>query len=133
MDWVYLGRPIDEETLEDYVGFVYVITNTTNGKKYLGKKLLKFSKTKQVKGKKKKIKIASDWKTYYGSSNALKADVEAIGEDKFTREILQFCKTKGECSYVEAKLQFQYDVLKDRDAWYNDHIWVRVHRTHLPK
>ena len=79
--WTFLGKEIDETTLENYIGFVYCITSLVDNRKYVGKKLLKFSRTKQVKGKKKKIKIASDWKTYYGSNKELQEDVVKFGEE----------------------------------------------------
>ncbi len=128
------------ETLpEDCVGFVYMITNITNDRKYIGKKLAKFSRTTQrtVKlkngtKKKKKIrtKIDSDWRDYYGSSPELTQDVEQLGKDNFTREILYYCKSKAECSYIEAREQFTHRVLESKD-WYNGHIQVRVHGSHI--
>jgi hypothetical protein len=138
MTWVHQNQTVD--TLpEDCVGFVYIITNLSTGKKYIGKKLSKFSKTtyKTVKlknGNKKrkriKSKIESDWQTYYGSNTQLNEDVKQLGTDKFSREILYYCKTKAECSYIEAKLQFEYRVLES-DDYYNGHIQVRVHGSHI--
>ena len=140
MTWYYQEQII--ETLpEDCVGFVYMITNTISGKKYIGKKLAKFSKTtyKVVKlkngtKKKKKIrsKIDSDWREYYGSSPNLTKDIDLIGKDNFTREILFYCKSKSECSYIEAREQFSHRVLES-DEWYNGHIQVRVHGSHILK
>jgi hypothetical protein len=121
------------------VGFVYLITNNLTGRKYIGKKLAKFSKTtyqtvKQKNGikKKKRIrsKIDSDWQDYYGSSKELSADIENLGTDNFTREILYYCGSKSECSYVEAREQFSRRVLESND-WYNGHIQVRVHGSHI--
>lgn len=106
---------------------------------YVGKKLAKFSKTtykiiKQKNGtkKKKKIrsKIDSDWLEYYGSSIDLNKDVELLGRDNFTREILFFCKSKAECSYIEAREQFARKVLES-DEFYNGQISVRVHGSHI--
>jgi hypothetical protein len=132
--WVYQGNVVDELP-EDCVGFVYLIVNTLNGKKYIGKKLSKFSKTsykvvtlKNGTKKRKKIrsKIDSDWKTYWSSSEDLKKDVETLGESNFTREILKYCSSKNELSYYEAKFQFDEDVLLHEDKWYNKWISVKV-------
>jgi hypothetical protein len=138
MTWHYQGTVIDALP-DECVGFVYLITNNVSGRKYIGKKLAKFSKTtlKTVKlkngtKKKKKIrsKVDSDWRTYYGSSPELTKDVVALGTDKFTREILFICKSKAECSYVEAREQFSRRVLESSD-YYNGHIQVRVHGSHI--
>jgi hypothetical protein len=138
MTWIYNNQLI--ETLpDDCVGFVYMITNTLSGRKYIGKKLAKFSKTTQrtVKlkngtKKKKKIrsKVDSDWREYYGSSPELTSDIEKLGTENFTREILYYCKSKSECSYIEAREQFARQVLESRD-YYNGHIQVRVHGSHI--
>lgn len=140
MSWTYQNTLV--ETLpEDCVGFVYLITNTISGRKYIGKKLAKFSKTtyKTVKlkngtKKKKKIrsKIDSDWRDYYGSSPNLQKDIDTLGTDKFTREILYYCTSKAQCSYIEAREQFSRKVLES-DDYYNGHIQVRVHGSHILK
>lgn len=140
MTWTYRKRII-ESLPEDCVGFVYLITNKVSGRKYIGKKLAKFKKTtyktvtlKNGKKKKKKIRgtIDSDWQTYYGSSVELSKDVELLGAENFTREILFYCKSKAECSYIEAREQFKHKVLES-DDWYNGHIQVRVHGSHIIK
>jgi len=118
MTWLYDGNKFGELP-EQFYGFVYLITNNTTGKKYIGKKLFYSQKQRQVKGKKKKYKVESDWKDYYGSNEELIKDVELLGRDSFTRKIVRLCKTKGECSYFEAKYQFEYDVLLNPDLFYN--------------
>lgn len=140
MTWLYQGTVV-EQLPEDCVGFVYLITNTISGRMYIGKKLAKFSKTtyKTVKlkngsKKKKRIrsKIDSDWQEYYGSNIELNQDVENLGKENFKREILYYCKSKAECSYIEAREQFQRKVLESTD-YYNGHIQVRVHGSHILK
>lgn len=126
-DWTYNGEVVDNLP-EDCEAFVYLITNNTNDKKYVGKKLAKFKTTKPpLKGKKNKRRgyKESDWQTYWGSSDNLKEDVKALGEDKFTREILYFCPSRGVASYLEAREQFERKVLL-RDDYYNGIINVRV-------
>ena len=138
MTWLYQGA-IVTELPEECVGFVYIITNSLSGKKYIGKKLAKFSRTtyktvklKNGKKKKKKIrgKIESDWQEYWGSSPNLTADINTLGKEKFTREILHYCKSKSETSYIEAREQFERKVLESQD-YYNGHIQVRVHGSHI--
>ena len=138
MTWTYKGSIVNELP-EDCVGFVYCITNITSGRQYIGKKLAKFSKTtyKTVKlkngtKKKKKIrsKIDSDWQEYYGSSPNLTADINTLGKDNFSREILYYCTSKSETSYIEAREQFNRKVLES-DDYYNGHIQVRVHCSHI--
>ena len=127
MQWTYNGKKIDDLP-EDIEGFVYLITNKTDNRKYIGKKLAKFKKTKPpLKGKKNKrrSKIESDWRDYWGSSDHLIADVQKLGEENFTREILYMCKTRGLMSYLEAKEQFDRRVL-ETDDYYNGIINVRV-------
>jgi hypothetical protein len=130
MVWLYNGEVFDQPSDEHY-GFVYRITNLQNNRTYIGKKLFWFKKTKILKGKKKRYLATSDWKNYYGSSISLKADVELLGVDLFKREIVKLCKNKGECSYYEAKLQFDDSVLLNPEMYYNDWIICRVHRKHI--
>ena len=134
MQWIYNNEPVIELPNE-CVGFVYLITNTENGRMYVGKKLSRFKTTRykmhtQKNGKKirKKIRgaVASDWMDYYGSSDQLTRDIESLGRDRFRREILYYCKSKAELNYVEAREQFARKVLES-DQYYNGHIRVRVH------
>ena len=140
MTWTYQGSIVNELP-DDCAGFVYNITNKVSGRQYIGKKLAKFSKTtyktvtlKNGTRKKKKIrsKIDSDWQEYYGSSVELTADIAKLGKENFKREILHYCKSKSECSYIEAREQFDRKVLESTD-YYNGQISVRVHGSHILK
>ena len=138
MSWLFENAQI-ESLPEDCVGFVYLITNLITGRKYIGKKLAKFSKTtykvvklKNGNKKKKKIrsKIDSDWQTYYGSNDELNKDIQNLGSENFKREILYYCTSKAQCSYIEAREQFRHQVLES-DDYYNGQISVRVHGSHI--
>jgi hypothetical protein len=130
LNWQYNGTDFTEDLIGDNYGFVYLITNLTNGKKYIGKKFFYSAKTKQVKGKRKKYKAPSGWQTYYGSSDSLTKDVLQLGHDNFKREILHLCRSKGECGYLEAKEQFIKGALES-DDYYNTWIMVRVRKSHI--
>tara|TARA_R110000782_G_scaffold25744_9_gene66668 strand:- start:2246 stop:2674 length:429 start_codon:yes stop_codon:yes gene_type:complete len=133
--WYYNNEIYDatEEALKEWQGFVYIITDLTNGKMYVGKKGFWSKKTKPpLKGKTRKRRsiVESDWKTYYGSSDLVKQLYEEKGDAGFRRDILHFCKTKGEMSYLETKEQFLREVLLD-DNYYNGIINCRIHRSHV--
>ena len=137
MEWIFEDNLFDpdESFLEDYQGFVYMVTELDTGKKYIGKKFFWKPKTLPVtKTRKRKVKtrVVSDWKKYFGSSQEVKTLVEEKGAENFKREILKLCRTKGECSYYEAKLQFEYDVLL-REDFYNAFIGCKIHAKHLPQ
>jgi hypothetical protein len=127
--WLYKEQPLEDIPANAY-GYVYLITNNLTGRKYIGKKLFWFRKTKVLKGKKKRLKVESDWKEYWSSSDELKADIQKLGEENFTREILHICGNKGMCNYLEAKEQMLREVL-ETDKYYNSQIQCRVHRTHI--
>ena len=138
MSWLFEGKTT-EVLPEDCVGFVYLITNNVTGRKYIGKKLAKFSKTtykvvklKNGNKKRKRIrgKIESDWQTYYGSNEQLNKDIAELGSDNFTREILFYCTSKAACSYIEAREQFNHRVLES-DDYYNGQIVCRIHGSHI--
>ena len=138
MTWTY--KDVEVTALPECIGFVYKITNNISGKSYIGKKLSNFTKTsykmvtlKSGIKKKKKVKklVESDWQTYWSSSIELQNDVKELGEDNFTREILLYCQSKGSLSYMEAKYQFQYEVLEHPNEWYNGIIQLKVHRSHI--
>lgn len=129
--WIYNNIPI--ETVPDgAVGFVYLITNTISGKMYVGKKIFFSSKTIQKNKKKKRIKVESDWKWYYGSNQTLK-DLVSLHEKKFfTREILHICYSKSQCSYLEIKEQLSRDAILSPD-YYNDWVSCKITRKHMQK
>lgn len=138
MTWLFEGVEV-ENLPQDCIGFVYQITNTISGRTYIGKKLAKFSKTTQrtvkfkngnKKKRKIKTKVDSDWREYYGSSPELHKDIEQLGIENFTREILYYCKSKAECSYIEAREQFSRRVLES-DNYYNGIINCRIHGSHI--
>ena len=129
--WFYNNEQITELP-EDCVGFVYLITNLTNNRKYVGKKLFKFTRSTKKKGKRVKKQVDSDWLDYYGSNKELLHHVEIFGKEKFTREIIRLCKSKGEASYYEAKEQFDRDALLS-ESYYNSWIMVRVRKSHVKK
>jgi hypothetical protein len=134
MSWLYNNKELDELPV-DCEAFVYLITNKTNGMMYVGKKLAKFKVTKPpLKGKKNKRRSTkeSDWKEYWGSNDRLKLDVEQLGAENFTREILHFCPSRGIASYLEAREQFERKVL-ETDDYYNGIINVRIGGSNILK
>ena len=131
MTWTYNKEPFTEIP-DGYEAFVYVITNTVTGRKYIGKKLFKFTRTSKKKGKRVKKQIDSDWIDYFGSNKELLSHVDLFGKEKFQREILYLCKSKGEASYMEAKEQFDRDALIS-ESYYNEWIMVRVRKSHIKK
>ena len=129
--WVYKGRVYNlpkEYTYNDLYGFVYCITNRATNRKYIGKKFFWKAKTLPItktRKRRKKLKVESDWKDYWGSNKHLQEDVNKCGKDMFYREILHLCKTKGECAYMETKEQFDREVLMTED-YYNGIINCRI-------
>jgi|TARA_B110000483_G_C18055181_1_gene488138 hypothetical protein len=132
MKWLYENKEYDV-TPDEYQGFVYLITELDTRKKYIGKKFFWKPKTLPItKTRKRRIKtrVESDWRTYYGSSITVQNLIEEKGLDNWKREILRLCKTKGECSYYEAKEQFEHDVLLS-DEYYNEFIGCKIHSKHV--
>lgn len=132
--WLYENREYDE-TPEEYQGFVYEIEELSTGKKYIGKKNFwrpKILPKNSKRTRRVRTRVESDWKNYFGSSKEVQALVESNGIENYKREILRLCKTKGEMSYYEAKLQFENDVLLS-DDYYNEFIGCKIHSRHLKK
>lgn len=135
MSWTYNGRCIDG-TNEHVFGaraFVYVVTNLQDGRQYFGKKRLQFVSHKRKKGRRNRIKVVkiSDWESYWGSNDQLKADIQRLGEDQFRREILRFCRSLSESNYYELKYQMDNDVLLHPDKFYNSYVGGRISRKQL--
>lgn len=133
MSWTYQGKPFTIEVAEGNFGFTYCITCIPTGRRYIGKKALTFARSKKIKGsrRRKRFRVESDWQDYYGSNKNLLADVVKFGPDKFKREVLVLCKTRGECSYNEAKEQFRLDVIRKPDEFYNLWISCKISHSHL--
>jgi hypothetical protein len=132
MTWFYhnTAEQFKEEDIQDHLGFVYLITHMPTGRKYVGKKFFTKAKTKQVKGKKKKIRVSSDWETYWSSSEELKAEVKANGEEQYTREILHLCKTRSACSYLETWEIFSRHALLS-EQYINSWVTCKIHKKHV--
>lgn len=126
--WLYQGKEF--EYSDEWYGFIYLIENLKNGRKYIGRKFLTKAAYKTVKGKRKKIRKESDWADYYGSSPALLADVELYGKEHFRRTILRLCKSRGECNYFEAKEIFDRDAVLDEN-YYNAWVSCKVQASHV--
>ena len=135
MTWVYEGKEFDPgyDSLENWVGFVYGITETNTGMKYVGKKFFHRKKTLPItktRKRRKHTRVESDWKDYFGSSEKVRSLYEEHGKEAFQREIIRLCKTKGDCAYYETKEQFDREVLLN-DKYYNGIINCRINRSHL--
>lgn len=126
--WILNGNPFVDP--EEWVGMVYLITCIPTGQKYVGKKLFAFSRKRKVKGRNRRVKSASDWKTYYSSSEILQKLVNELGPDCFTREILHLCANRTAMSYLELKEQVQRGVLES-DEFLNEWVYVRVRKSQL--
>ena len=129
--WLYLERVFDSDDIGDNFGFVYLITNKSNQRQYIGRKY--FWSFRKPPGKKRKVKQESDWKKYYGSCPELKEDVKKYGKEFFSREILSLHKTKGTCNFEETKQLFLNNVLSEAlddgsPAYYNSNILGRYMR-----
>ena len=128
MSWLYEDKEFTD--VEDYYGFIYLIENLVNGRKYIGRKYLTKAGYKTVKGKRKKLRVESDWRDYYGSSTSLKEDIDLYGKDNFRRTILRLCKSRGECNYFETKYIFDTDAILD-PKYYNSWVSCKIQTSHV--
>ena len=127
-NWIYNGESFTSSMVGDYFGYVYRITNSINGYDYIGRKYFKtVRKLRPLIGKKnKRHKIKeTDWQDYWGSSKRLLEDIEKHGKHNFTREIICLCDTRGQTNYMEAKIQFDEDVLLNENN-YNGIIAIKI-------
>lgn len=128
--WLYEGTVVDELPADAFA-FVYMVTNKLSGRRYIGKKLATRAKTRVVKGKRKRSRVESDWRGYWGSCDELREEVAAIGARHFKREILVYCRSRGWASWHETRLQMVHDVLNPDSNFYNAFVGCRIHRNHL--
>ena len=129
--WIYNDTPFTSDDIGDYYGFVYRITNTKNGRSYIGRKY--FVQKRKPKGGRRKVTSESDWKKYYGSSDELKQDIRDNGKETFRREILSLHTTLGKVNYEETKQLFLHNVLTESlddgtPKYYNSNILGRYMR-----
>ena len=129
--WWYNGEVFDSDSINGYYGFVYLITNTCNDRKYIGRKY--FWSFRKKKGEKRRKKQESDWKKYYGSCPELKEDIKLFGKENFTREILTLHTTLGKVNYEETRRLFVHSVLTESltdgtPAYYNSNVLGRYYR-----
>ena len=126
------AQEFTEDMIGDAFGMVYIITHTPTGKKYVGKKFFTQAKTRQVQGKKKRSRVASDWVPYWGSNKELQEEVKKNGEEQYTREILHLCKSRSECSYYETFEIFSRHALLS-ESYYNQWVSCKIRKDHLIK
>ena len=129
--WSYQGTTFTSTDIDDFFGFVYRITNLQTGKQYIGRKY--FTQRRKPRGGKRRVTSESDWKKYYGSSPALKADVKTFGKGLFRREIISLHKTLGKTNYEETSQLFLNNVLTESlddgtPAYYNSNVLGRYYR-----
>ena len=134
MTWYFnnTNAEFTENDIGDNFGFVYLITHNPTGRKYIGKKFFTKAATKQVKGKRKRIRKSSDWLDYWGSNKTLQEEVELNGAEQYTREILHLCKTRSTCSYWESWEIFSRHALLS-ESFYNQWVSCKIRKDHVMK
>ena len=132
MTWTYNNESVTDELIGNSYGFVYIITNLQSQRRYIGRKYLTKAAYKTVNGKRKKIRKASDWETYYGSNKVLLEDVKRLGEVNFTREIVRFCRNRSECAYWETHHIFAMGALLS-DSFYNEWVTCKISKKNIKR
>jgi hypothetical protein len=134
MTWYFnnTNAEFTENDIGDNFGFVYLITHNPTGRKYIGKKFFTKAATKQVKGKRKRIRKSSDWLDYWGSNKTLQEEVKLNGAEQYTREILHLCKTRSTCSYWESWEIFNRHALLS-ESFYNQWVSCKIRKDHVMK
>lgn len=138
MTWYFNDKEFTSEDIDNNFGFIYRITDLQSNRKYIGRKSFHTFKIKQIKGKKKKYLVESDWKGYTGSCAELNADIEKNGLENYKREILYLCNGMGQLKYMETKYQFLLDVLEKKldngqYEYYNGNIMMKFNRKNITK
>lgn len=128
--WIYQDQHFTDDMIEDYTGFVYMITCLKSNRMYIGQKNFYSARTKILKGKKKKYKVISDYKDYYGSNLELQELVKQRGPEAFEREILWLCKNKGTQNYLELREQIDRRVMES-DLYFNSFVGGKIHKKHI--
>jgi hypothetical protein len=129
--WYYEGVEFNEDWIGDAVGFVYIIKNESDGRSYIGQKKFGAKRKTVRKGKTKRVYKKSDWQRYYGSNAELKADVERLGEEWFTRTILHICSSKAQMNYLELQEQMDARAILKPNLYYNAYVGGRISRRQL--
>jgi hypothetical protein len=134
LTWYFHNTPSEftEADIGDNFGFVYLITHNQTGRKYIGKKFFTKAATRQVNGKRKKIRKSSDWENYWGSNKKLQEEVKLNGPEQYTREIMHLCKTRSECSYWETWEIFNCHALL-HEHYYNEWVSCKIRKDHVMK
>lgn len=114
--------------VDEWYGFIYQVTNSINGIKYIGRKNFRMRRSVKIKGRKnRKITyVKSNWKTYTTSSKYVNDDIKMLGKENFKFEIIELCKTKGDLSFREVEIQWQLRVLSEKT---DDGEWKYYNRS----